>query len=231
MRTLGLLAVGLAGIGLLTYFCGVHHGPHFAADLSAKTGAALKSVRIDPVEVTGEGQILTLRGQVASEEIKARAEAEAKKIDGVEAVVNLLTVAPPAPAVPAMSAQERKEAVSCQTEFNRLLRGEKIRFDTSSDAVSRASHRLLDRLAAAAAKCPTAQIVIEGHTDSRGAHGMNMGLSRRRAAAVEKYLEAKGVPAASLTSEGFGPDKPAATNDTPAGREINRRTEFRVKGL
>lgn len=235
MRTIGLILAGLLGVGILTYLCANHHSPHFASDLSAKTSAALKAAGIDPVEVTGDindGLVMTLRGQVASEEIKARAEAEAYKISGVAHVNNLLTVAPPGPPPPpAMSAKERVEAVNCQGEFNRLLAGDKIRFETGSDAINARSHRLLDQLAAVAAKCPAAQITIEGHTDSRGSREMNLKLSQRRAAAVEKYLEAKGLNKERLTSEGFGPDKPVETNKTAAGMEKNRRTEFRVKGI
>lgn len=232
MRTISLLLAGLVGVGILTYLCGNHHGPHFAADLSAKTGLALKSAGIEPVAVAGDGQEITLRGQVATEAIKAQAEAEAYKINGVEHVVNLLTVAPPGPPPPpVMSAQERVAAVNCQGEFNRLLGGEKIRFETASDVIHARSHKLLDTLAAVAAKCPAAQITIEGHTDSRGAREMNMKLSERRAAAVERYLEAKGLNKDRLTSQGFGPDKPVASNNTAQGMEKNRRTEFRVKGI
>lgn len=232
MRTIGLILTGLLGVGILTYLCANHHGPHFAADLSSKTGLALKAAGIDPVEVNGAGQEITLRGQVASESIKALAEAEAYKINGVEHVNNLLTVAPPGPPPPPpMSAKERVEAVNCQGEFNRLLGGEKIRFETGSDAIHARSRKLLDRLAGVAAQCPAAQITIEGHTDARGAREMNLKLSQRRAAAVEKYLEAKGVNKDRLTSEGFGPDKPVASNKTAAGMEKNRRTEFRVKGI
>jgi outer membrane protein OmpA-like peptidoglycan-associated protein len=224
-----LILAGLLGVGVLTYLCGNHHGPMFAADLSAKTSTALKAAGIDPVDVSGEGQIITLKGQVATEELKARAGAEAARIWGVEEVRNLLTVAPPGP--PPMSAKERAEAVNCQREFNRLLAGEKIQFQTGSAVISAKSHRLLDQLAGVAAKCPAAQISIEGHTDSRGSRAMNLKLSERRAAAVEQYLERKGVSKANLTSEGFGPDKPVAGNNTAAGMEKNRRTEFRVKGI
>lgn len=231
MRTLVLIALGLLGVGLLTYLCGNHHGPHFAMDLSAKTGVALKAASIDSLEVSGEGQIITLRGTVASEELKARAGAEAAKIWGVEEVRNLLTVVSGPPPAPVMSAKERTEAVNCQAEFNTLLTAEKIQFQTGSAAISPRSHRLLNRLAAVAAKCPAAQITVEGHTDSRGSREMNIKLSQRRAAAVVKYLEAKGVQKDRLTSEGFGPDKPIAPNTSAARMEKNRRTEFRVKGI
>ena len=232
MRPFALILAGLLGLGILTYLCGSHHGPHFAADLSGKTKAALGAAGIAPVDVAGEGQVITLRGQVATEALKTRAGEEAYKIDGVAKVNNLLTIAPtPATAPPAMSATQRVQAVNCQQAFNRMLQAEKIRFETGKAAINRASHKLLDRLAAAAGKCTGARIQVEGHTDSRGARAMNMKLSRSRAEAVVKYLESKGVAPSRLTAEGFGPDKPVASNKTAAGLERNRRTEFKVRGL
>lgn len=231
MRPFMLVLAGLLGIGILTYLCGNHHGPHFAADLSAKTNSALMSAGIAPVQAAGEGQIITLTGQVATEAIKTRAGEEAARIHGVEEVRNLLTVAPPGPPPPPMSAVQRVEAVNCQKIFTALLNAEKIRFQTSKADISPASHRLLDRLVETAGKCPAARIRVEGHTDSSGARGTNQKLSQERAEAVVAYLRAKGIGAERLTAEGFGPDKPVANNKTPAGREKNRRTEFTVQGI
>jgi OmpA-OmpF porin, OOP family len=229
MRPFALALAGLLGIGILTYLCANHHGPHFAADLSAKTAAALKAASIAPVQVEGEGQIITLRGEVATEQIKANAGEAARLIPGVEEVRNLLTVAPPGP--PPLTATQRVEAVNCQKEFTTLLSADKIRFQTAKADINPASHRLLDRLVAVAGKCPAARIQVEGHTDSQGARDMNLRLSRARAEAVVAYLKGKGIAAARLTSEGFGPDQPVGNNKTPAGREKNRRTEFKVQGI
>jgi outer membrane protein OmpA-like peptidoglycan-associated protein len=229
MRTILLLLAGLFGVGLLTYWCGTENGPHFAMDLSLKTSAALNAAGIDPVDVSGEGQIITLRGKVASEEIKSRAGDEARKVWGVEEVRNELMVA--APQAPVMTVKERKEATGCQTEFDKLLAGEKIQFETSSSTISPRSDFLINRLAVVAGKCPSAKVKIEGHTDSRGSHSMNIALSQLRAAAVERVLESKGVARDRITSEGFGPDKPIANNSTAAGMEKNRRTEFHVQGI
>lgn len=238
MRIVGLVVAGLVGVGILTYLCGSHHGPHFAADLSAKSMAAFQTAGIDGVLAAGEGQVITLTGQVASEEIRARAEQRTRAIDGVEDVRNLLTVAPPPPPPPptpvapaVLTGVQRTEAVNCQKLFNRLLGAEKIRFETGKANINKASHRLLDRLAQTAGKCEAAQIRVEGHTDSRGKRDMNLRLSRERAEAVVRYLTAKGVAATRLTAEGLGPDKPVGSNKTAAGRERNRRTEFKVQGL
>jgi len=238
MRPFALVGAGLLGIGLLTYLCANHHGPHFAADLSAKTSSALTAAGIAPVGVAGEGQIVTLTGVVATEAAKTRAGVLARAIPGVEEVRNRLTVTPSPPPPPAkppvpsvMTATQRTQAVTCQKMFTAALRREKIRFRTGKADISRASYRLLDRLAAAAGKCPAASIQVQGHTDSVGSREMNLRLSRERAESVVAYLTRKGVDASRLSAEGFGPDRPAGSNRTRAGRERNRRTEFKVQGL
>lgn len=72
-------------------------------------------------------------------------------------------------------------------------------------------------------------VSIDGNTDSMGARPMNMSLSKARAEAVREYLISKfKFPAARLLAKGNGPDKPMATNDTPEGREQNRRTDIKV---
>lgn len=87
----------------------------------------------------------------------------------------------------------------------------------------------MDEVAAVLAKNPdVGPVMIEGHTDSVGSNEMNLGLSKRRAKAVEKYLIAKGIAAARLRSEGYGYHRPVAPNDTVLNRAKNRRTEFKL---
>lgn len=70
------------------------------------------------------------------------------------------------------------------------------------------------------------KVRIEGHTDTRGKDDYNMELSDRRARSVMKYLVENGVEASRLTAQGFGEDKPIASNKTNRGRAKNRRVEF-----
>jgi OOP family OmpA-OmpF porin len=69
---------------------------------------------------------------------------------------------------------------------------------------------------------------IQGYTDNIGSDEYNLGLSQRRAEAVEKYLEAKGVDPDAMSAKGYGSANPIASNDTREGRAQNRRVEFRV---
>jgi OmpA-OmpF porin, OOP family len=72
------------------------------------------------------------------------------------------------------------------------------------------------------------QMKIEGHTDNRGAAAMNLDLSKRRAAAVATWLIQHGIDSGRLSSDGYGITKPIDTNDTDAGRQANRRVEFKI---
>ena len=71
-------------------------------------------------------------------------------------------------------------------------------------------------------------VLIEGHTDNVGARSLNLSLSDRRAKAVLEYLVGKGIDRKRLRSQGFGFDRPIASNKTPLGRAKNRRVEFRL---
>ena len=73
---------------------------------------------------------------------------------------------------------------------------------------------------------PDLKVEIDGHTDSIGGHDYNMKLSTDRAAAVVAAVTAGGIDASRLSSAGFGPDKPIATNDSDEGRAKNRRVEL-----
>jgi OOP family OmpA-OmpF porin len=71
-------------------------------------------------------------------------------------------------------------------------------------------------------------VTITGHTDSIGSDAYNQGLSERRANAVRDYLVSQGADASKLQARGVGESQPAFTNETDAGRAMNRRVEFDV---
>ncbi len=69
-------------------------------------------------------------------------------------------------------------------------------------------------------------IAVLGHTDNRGGIEHNLKLSDNRAKSVMNYLESKGINADRMVFRGYGSGKPMASNDTPEGRQLNRRVEF-----
>ncbi len=74
------------------------------------------------------------------------------------------------------------------------------------------------------------QLDVEGHTDSVGSDEYNQLLSERRAKSAMDYLVGQGVPADCIASAGFGKTMPIGSNDTPEGRQKNRRVELIVSG-
>ena len=74
-------------------------------------------------------------------------------------------------------------------------------------------------------------IEVSGHTDNTGSDAHNLDLSNRRAAAVGDYLTAQQVMPQRVITQGFGETRPAASNDTPEGRQQNRRVELRLVPL
>jgi len=74
---------------------------------------------------------------------------------------------------------------------------------------------------------PNLRLEVQGHTDATGSLRFNQRLSEQRAKAVAAYFTAHGVDSGRLTAKGYGPSRPAATNDTAEGRAKNRRVELK----
>ncbi|MGA9306826.1 MAG: OmpA family protein [Candidatus Sulfotelmatobacter sp.] len=77
---------------------------------------------------------------------------------------------------------------------------------------------------------PSLHVAIEGHTDSVGSDDYNQQLSERRAQAVRDYFVQQGISSTSVEAHGYGKTEPIATNDTPEGRQQNRRVELILSG-
>ncbi|HET7276314.1 MAG TPA: OmpA family protein [Longimicrobiaceae bacterium] len=104
---------------------------------------------------------------------------------------------------------------------------EGILFDTGSDGIRPESTAALQEIGTMLQEHPDLSLAIEGHTDNVGDPAANQALSQRRAAAVRQYLVSNfGIDAGRLTAVGHGADQPVASNDTPAGRQQNRRVEL-----
>lgn len=104
-----------------------------------------------------------------------------------------------------------------------------IFFDFDKATLRKESTAELERLVQLmTVEYPALRIEISGHTDNVGKAEYNKDLSLRRAKAVVDYLTAHGVAAARLTSAGYGDTQPVAPNTTKEGRQLNRRTEFKV---
>lgn len=103
-----------------------------------------------------------------------------------------------------------------------------IFFDFDKATLRPESTNELERLVKLMNDVPTLKIEISGHTDSKGADDYNQKLSENRSKAVVDYLIKAGIASNRLTFAGYGETQPIATNDTDEGRQLNRRTEFKI---
>jgi hypothetical protein len=101
-------------------------------------------------------------------------------------------------------------------------------FDFDSDVVRGAARQNLTNLANSLRNYPETEVLIVGHTDNVGSATYNQGLSERRAASARNFLVSQGVPANRIRTMGMGLTEPVASNETEAGRALNRRVEVAI---
>jgi outer membrane protein OmpA-like peptidoglycan-associated protein len=107
-----------------------------------------------------------------------------------------------------------------------------VLFDFDSATLKPEAREKLAKIAGILLAYPDLRVEVEGHTDSVGSEEYNQRLSEHRAQAVRDYLIGNGEVSTStiVAANGFGKSRPIASNDTPAGRQRNRRVELVVSG-
>jgi outer membrane protein OmpA-like peptidoglycan-associated protein len=105
-----------------------------------------------------------------------------------------------------------------------------VLFDTGSYTLKPGAREKLAKISGVLLSHPGLSMQIEGHTDSVGTDEFNQQLSERRSGMVRDFLVDQGVAASTITARGFGKTQPVATNDTPEGRQRNRRVDLVVNG-
>lgn len=120
------------------------------------------------------------------------------------------------------------EALAAEGTDAKTVQFDYVNFQTGSAELTPLSRYELDNLVDALNKYATMTIELAGHTDSTGDADSNLALSQNRAQTVYDYLISKGIAAGRLSARGYGQTRPIADNATDAGREQNRRTEFRI---
>lgn len=101
-------------------------------------------------------------------------------------------------------------------------------FDTGSSELADNSSYELTKLAQWLKSNEAYRIEISGHTDNVGNPTSNQKLSEERALAVVEYLIKQGIEPSRLQHRGYGDTQPITSNDTEAGRQLNRRTAFKI---
>lgn len=105
-----------------------------------------------------------------------------------------------------------------------------IFFETAKATLKEESNNELDRLVKLMKDVPSLKVEISGHTDNTGSAKLNDKLSQDRAQSVVDYLTNNGISSSRLTAKGYGSNEPVADNGTAAGRQENRRVEFKITG-
>jgi outer membrane protein OmpA-like peptidoglycan-associated protein len=104
-----------------------------------------------------------------------------------------------------------------------------VLFDYNSAGLRRESRASLREMANVFEQYPNTTIAVLGFTDSTGSATYNERLSERRADSVASYVESLGVRSSRIDTIGYGESRPRATNNTPSGRQLNRRVEIRIR--
>jgi outer membrane protein OmpA-like peptidoglycan-associated protein len=105
-----------------------------------------------------------------------------------------------------------------------------VLFDVDKATLKPGAKVRLAKVAGILMAYPDLKVQVEGFTDSTGTEPYNQQLSEERARTVREFLSAQGVPPDNITSHGFGESEPIATNNTAAGRQMNRRVDLVVSG-
>ena len=247
-RPWGLLPV--LGLGLLFLFGALVTAPNIQAEVRSEVADRINSSDVAATVVRGDGQGINIRAAAPIEErTYLHALAKSTQCDTwagqltCPTTVSVLLSEPqsaaaaPAPrplelpsgnVVPAAKEnQVTDQGPGCNDQFNEILSNTKVRFATGSATIDRGNEGLLQRLAQTARSC-SGDLIVVGHTDSRGAADANQVLSLARAQAVVDALVQLGIESKHVSARGAGESNPIAENEMPEGRARNRRIEITV---
>ena len=124
--------------------------------------------------------------------------------------------------------RELEDLEASNTERGLVLTLGDILFDTGAATLKPGAMTTVDRLAQFMRDYPERSVRIEGHTDAVGSDQLNQRLSEERASAVQGALLARNIEPNRISTVGYGEARPIASNETPAGRQQNRRIEVVV---
>jgi outer membrane protein OmpA-like peptidoglycan-associated protein len=210
MRTLRHARSGIAALlvtVLLLGGCSTLSNTEKGAIIGAGAGAAGGAAVGKATDNTAEGAILgAVIGGAAGALIGQRMDKKAEELD-----------------------QELESA-----EVERVGEGIKVTFDSGllfdfdSAALRANAEQDLAEFAESMQDFPETNILIVGHTDSKGSADYNQQLSERRAGSAADYLSRRGLASDRLITSGKGESEPVATNETAEGRQQNRRVEVAI---
>ncbi len=213
------------------------------AEAEAKRRADAEAARLQAEQAKAEAEKAKAEALAAAQEAaRQKEEAEKAKAEALAQQQVLAAEAEKAKAAAAQSESEKQELrARLLAQLNSILatrdsaRGlianmSDVLFRSGSFELLPAARERLAKVSGIVLAYPTLHLAVEGHTDSVGSDEYNQNLSERRAEAVRDYFVQQGIPAASVDARGFGKSEPIASNDTPEGRQQNRRVELILSG-
>jgi OOP family OmpA-OmpF porin len=129
------------------------------------------------------------------------------------------------------SASVTKDLYLLPIEVGLTVRLKNIYFDFDKTTLKQESFTELNKVVDFLKRNSKIEIEISGHTDSKGSDDYNLTLSQGRSQSVVDYVISQGIDGSRLTAKGYGEGKPVESNDTEAGRAVNRRVEFTILKL
>lgn len=178
-------------------------------------------------------ELATQRGQALeqqSEQLEDRAEQLEQQEEQIQAAQQRAQQLEQERAQLAQQAEElEQELVDIQaeeTDRGLVLTLDEVLFDFDGAQLKPGAESTLQRVAQFLNEHPDRNLLIEGHTDAVGDEGYNMQLSEERAAAVREALVQYDITPDRVQTRGLGESFPVASNDTDAGRQLNRRVEI-----
>jgi outer membrane protein OmpA-like peptidoglycan-associated protein len=182
---------------------------------TAKAKAETAQTQATAVAAVAQAKTATEQAQLATQQADARAQqAENDKAAMRERLLQQLN----------LILQTRDSARGLVVNMSDVL------FDTGKYTLKSGTREKLAKVAGVLLAYPGLNIEVDGYTDNVGSVDSNQKLSDQRAASVHDYLVREGVASSSLTAKGLGESGPIGSNDTSAGRQMNRRVELVISG-
>jgi outer membrane protein OmpA-like peptidoglycan-associated protein len=217
-------------------------GRRMEADLRAQAEADSANAQSETARISRDADAARIAAQAEADRVKRETDMAAGRAAQAEAD-RTLQASQEADRLRLKSEAEKTELrVQLLRQFNLILetrdtaRGliinmSDVLFDTAKFSLRPLARERLAKVAGVLLGHPGLKLEVEGHTDSVGGEEYNQHLSEQRAGSVRDYLIQQGIlEMNSDPAKGFGKSQPVATNDTAAGRQLNRRVELIVSG-
>jgi outer membrane protein OmpA-like peptidoglycan-associated protein len=178
-----------------------------------------------------QAQAEAARQSALAEQQQAQAEAENSRIDAEHAQRQAEQAEQEKAELRAKLLQQLNDILQTRdTARGLVVNMSDVLFDSGKYTLKPVAREKLAKVAGVLMAYPGLTVEVDGYTDNVGGEALNQTLSDHRADAVRDYLLQQGVSPSSLTARGFGEGNPVASNDTPIGRQLNRRVELVLSG-